>query len=491
MRKTLVGVPGITHVTVVRELGQPSLTIEPDRDKIARYGLNVADINTLIETAVGGAAATQVIQGERSFDLVVRLQEPFRENLDAIRNLLVSTPDGQYLPLSQFAAIRVDKGASFIYRESNERFIGVQFSVEGRDLAGAVQEARAKVAAAVSLPIGYTYDWGGEYQEYLAARSQMALILPLTGVLILLILFALYGNLKFPVIIMFSVILTVPVGGLLALKLTGTNFSVSSGFGFVALMGVAVQTSVILYSFINKLRLEGKDLADGRVRRVAVAAAADHDDGARGVPRPPAGGDVDRDRQRFPEALRDRHRRRPDFAAGAVCVSGAGALRARGQGRRHPEGVTGGGWPVTLRCRAAPRRKRGVPHRISCYTGPVRGDSVRDFYAKTLALIGLGVLAGTGALVDYWPVTSALPVPGQALQLPALASALPVPDGVLVAMTGASPAAMHAHRVRAHDCGPRCDARVVRALRPTLRPARRAPMSCGLRRSTGAGPHRA
>jgi cobalt-zinc-cadmium resistance protein CzcA len=261
VRKVLVGVPGITHVTVVRELGQPSLTIEPDRDKIARYGLNVADINTLIETAVGGAAATQVIQGERSFDLVVRLQEPFRENLEAIRNLLVSTPDGQYLPLSQFATIKVDKGASFIYRESNERFIGVQFSVEGRDLAGAVQDARARVAAAVTLPIGYTYDWGGEYQEYLAARAQMAVILPLTGVLILLILFALYGNLKFPVIIMVSVILTVPVGGPLALKLTGTNFSVSSGFGFVALMGVAVQTSVILYSFINKLRLEGKDLA--------------------------------------------------------------------------------------------------------------------------------------------------------------------------------------------------------------------------------------
>jgi heavy metal efflux system protein len=260
VQKAISTVPGITHITVVRELGQPSLTIEPDRAKIARYGLNVADINALIETAVGGAPATQVIQGERSFDLVVRLQEPYRQSMEAIKNILVATSDNQHLPLSQFADIKVSKGASFIYRESNSRFIGVQFSVEGRDLASAVADARKTVDAKVPLPPGYTFDWGGEYKEYLAALDQMKLILPLTVVVILLILFALYGNLKFPLIIMFSVLVTVPVGGLLALKLTGTNFSVSSGFGFVALMGVAVQTSVILYSFINKLRIEGKSI---------------------------------------------------------------------------------------------------------------------------------------------------------------------------------------------------------------------------------------
>jgi len=260
VQRAISAVPGITHVSLVRELGQPSLIIEPDRAKIARYGLNVGDINALIETAVGGTAATQVIQGERSFDLVVRLQEPYRQSMEAIKNILIATPDNQHLPLSQFADIKVSKGASFIYRESNSRFVGIQFSVEGRDLASAVEDAQRKVAAAVHLPVGYTFDWGGEYQQYLAARSQMAVILPLTVVLIVLILFVLYGNLKFPLIIMFSVLVTVPVGGLLALKLTGTNFSVSSGFGFVALMGVAVQTSVILYSFINKLRLEGKDI---------------------------------------------------------------------------------------------------------------------------------------------------------------------------------------------------------------------------------------
>jgi cobalt-zinc-cadmium resistance protein CzcA len=253
-------VSGITGITVVRELGQPSLIITADRAKLARYGLNVSDVNTLVETAMGGTAATQVIQGERQFDLVVRMQEPFRSDENAIKNLFIATPDGQYLPLSQFCEIKVESGASFIYRESNSRFIGVQFSVEGRDLASAVGEARRKVAAAVKLPIGYQFDWGGEYKEYLSSLQQMKIIGPLTVLLILLILFALYGNLKFPLIIFFSVLVTEPVGGLLALRITHTNFSVSSMLGFVALMGVAVQTSVILYSFINKLRIEGRDI---------------------------------------------------------------------------------------------------------------------------------------------------------------------------------------------------------------------------------------
>jgi cobalt-zinc-cadmium resistance protein CzcA len=188
------------------------------------------------------------------------MQEPFRADANAIRRLLVTTPDGQNLPLGQFCSVRVENGPSFVYREGNARYIGVQFGVEGRDLAGAVGQARAEVARQVKLPAGYWFDWGGEYKDYLAARAQMTVILPLTLVLILLILFALYGNIKFPVIILFSVLVTAPVGGLLALALTGTNFSVSSGLGFVALTGVAVQTSVILYSFVNKLRLEGRDI---------------------------------------------------------------------------------------------------------------------------------------------------------------------------------------------------------------------------------------
>ena len=260
VKDILKKIPGITEITVVRELGQPSLTITPDRAKLARYGLNVSDVNTMVDTALGGEAATQVIQGERKFDLVVRMQEPYRSDENSIKNLLIATPDGQYLPLSQFCDIKVENGASFIYHEANSRYIGVQFSVEGRDMASAVGEARRKVDAAVKLPGGYKFDWGGEYKEYLASQEQMKIILPMTMLLILMILFFLYGNLKFPVIIFFSVLITEPVGGLLALYLTHTNFSVSSMLGFVALMGVAVQTSVILYSFINKLRLEGMDI---------------------------------------------------------------------------------------------------------------------------------------------------------------------------------------------------------------------------------------
>ena len=138
----------------------------------------MGDVNTLVGTAIGGSAATQVIQGERQFDLVVRMQEQYRGDENAIRNLLIATPDGQYLPLCQFCEIKVESGASFIYREANSRFIGVQFSVEGRDLASAVSEAREKVGAAVKLPIGYKFDWGGEYKEYLASREQMKIIFP-------------------------------------------------------------------------------------------------------------------------------------------------------------------------------------------------------------------------------------------------------------------------------------------------------------------------
>jgi cobalt-zinc-cadmium resistance protein CzcA len=260
LKRVIAKVPGVTDITVVRELGQPSLTVTPNRAEIAKYGLNVDDVNTMIETAMGGKAASQVIQGERQFDLLVRMQEPYRKDMQAIRNMLIATPDGQHLPLGQFADIQIHSGASFIYRESNSRFIGVQFAVRDRDLAGAVEEARREVDKQIKLPAGYKFDWGGEYKDYLAARDQMKIIAPLTLGLILVILFALYGNLKLPVIILFSVLVTQPVGGLLALWWTHTNFSVSSGLGFVALIGVAVLTSVILYSFINKLRLEGKDI---------------------------------------------------------------------------------------------------------------------------------------------------------------------------------------------------------------------------------------
>jgi cobalt-zinc-cadmium resistance protein CzcA len=258
IKRRLSQIRGFTELTVVRELGQPSLIVQVDRDKIARYGINVADVEAVVQAAVGGQAATQVIQGEKLFDLVVRMRPEFRENAQQISNLLVGAPTGQQIPLSELADIREGNGASFIYREQNSRYIGVQYSIEGRDLAGAVQEGKRAIAdVEKSLPAGYRLAWGGEYSEFINAMSQVSIVAPLTVLLIFMILFALYGNLKFPVTVVLSVILTEPVGALLALKLTHTPFSVSSLLGLLVLMGVSVETAVIDVSYINKLRIEG------------------------------------------------------------------------------------------------------------------------------------------------------------------------------------------------------------------------------------------
>jgi cobalt-zinc-cadmium resistance protein CzcA len=269
IKRALGSVRGITDVTLVKELGQPSLTIDIDRAKIARYGINVADINGLIQTAVGGDVATQVVQGEKQFDLVVRLEHRFRDNAVEIGNIPVPTPAGQQIPLKELANIQVTNGASVIYRENNSRFIGVQFSVEGRDLADAVGDAIRTVDRKVTLPQGYRLDWGGEYTEYTASSRQLSVILPLTLGLIFLLLFVLYSNFKFPFITLAGVILSAPVGGLLALWLTGTPLSVSSGVGFLALFGVSVLTAVVYISYVNELRRGGVPLAEA-VRQGAI-----------------------------------------------------------------------------------------------------------------------------------------------------------------------------------------------------------------------------
>jgi cobalt-zinc-cadmium resistance protein CzcA len=255
-------VPGIKHVTLVQELGQPSLTITADRAKMARYGLSSDALNGLIEAAVGGAAASQVVQGERTFDLVVRLQPQYRGTPDQISNILIATPDGDQVPLREIADVQIANGAAFIYRQDNSRYIGVQYSVEGRDLASAVAEASAAVAKQVKLPIGYSVRWGGEFEQYTASRAQISVVLPLTIVLIFAILFVLYHNFKFPLITVVGVILSAPLGGLLAMLITNTPFSVSSMIGFLALFGVSVQTAVVYISYANELRLGGFAIAE-------------------------------------------------------------------------------------------------------------------------------------------------------------------------------------------------------------------------------------
>jgi cobalt-zinc-cadmium resistance protein CzcA len=261
IKQVLERVRGIRDVTLVQELGQPSLTIKINRARIARYGLNVADINALIQTAIGGDTATQVVQQEKQFDLIVRLQQQYRDNPEEIGNILVATPAGQQIPLKEFADIDVASGASFIYRQDNSRYIGVQFSVEGRDLAGAVGDAMHQVNEKVGLPQGYRLDWGGEYTEYTASRQQLSVVLPLTLFLIFLLLFALYSNFKFPFITVLGVVLSAPVGGIVALWITGTPFSASSGIGFLALFGVSTQTAIVYISYVNELRRGGGDVA--------------------------------------------------------------------------------------------------------------------------------------------------------------------------------------------------------------------------------------
>jgi len=262
IRNILDKTPGFTDLTVVRELGQPSLIVDADRAKIARYGINVADVEAVVQAAIGGQAATQVIQGEKLFDLIVRAEPQFRSSARQIGDLLVPTPAGQQIPLSELATIKESTGASFIYRENNSRYIGIQFSIEGRNLEGIVNAGQAAVTRAVKLPEGYSLDWGGEYSEFLQAKSQFYVIGPLAVLLIFLILFALYGNFKFPVTIAIGVVITEPVGAFIALKLTHTPLSVSSVLGLLALLGVSVETAVILVSYINKLRLEGKSIRE-------------------------------------------------------------------------------------------------------------------------------------------------------------------------------------------------------------------------------------
>ncbi|MGH9488553.1 MAG: efflux RND transporter permease subunit [Terriglobales bacterium] len=265
VRKTLSTVPGFTDLTVVKELGQPSIVVNINRAAIARYGINVSDVEDVVEAGVGGVAVTQVVHGEELFDLVVRMEPQYRSSPQAIGSLLVGAPGGQQIPLRELASITEQDSPSFIYRENNERYVGVQYSIQGRDLEHAVDAGKAALAQTVHLPQGYRMVWGGEYSEFVAARQQIAVVGPLVILLIFLILFILYGNFKFPVVIAIGVLLSLPEGALFALWATGTPFSVSSALGLLAVTGVAAEETVILVSYINKLRLQGQEITSASI----------------------------------------------------------------------------------------------------------------------------------------------------------------------------------------------------------------------------------
>jgi cobalt-zinc-cadmium resistance protein CzcA len=265
------GVPGVTDLGLFRVLGQPNVDIKVDRAKADRYGINVADVQDAIQTAVGGNPVSQILIGEQRFDLVPRYQKQFRNSLDDISNIRLLAPTGERVSLGELCDISVDNGASMIYREGNQRYIALKYSVRGRDLGSTVEEAMEKVSRDVKLPQGYTLDWAGEYESQKRANHRLAIVVPLTILVIMLVLYSMFRSFKWGFLVLLNLGLA-PIGGLLALLLTGTHFSVSTGVGLLALFGVSVQTGVIMIEYINQLRARGHDLQEavllGATRRL-------------------------------------------------------------------------------------------------------------------------------------------------------------------------------------------------------------------------------
>jgi heavy metal efflux system protein len=255
---------GVEDLGVFRIIGQPNLNFTVDRDQASRYGINVSDVQDAIQTAVGGNALSQVLIGEQRYDLVLRYLPPYRDTKEAIEKIRLLAPSGERVSLAQLTKIKVLDGGSEIYREGNSRYVAVKFSVRGRDLGSTVDEAIKKVDASVKLPTGYTLDWAGEYESAKRSQRRLLIVLPLTILLIYIILYTMFKSVKWALLILTNIAMA-PVGGLLALLVTGTNFSVSSGVGFLALFGVSVQIGVIMVEYINQLRARGYDIEEAAV----------------------------------------------------------------------------------------------------------------------------------------------------------------------------------------------------------------------------------
>ena len=262
---------GVEDLVMFRVLGQPNLNFEVDRDQAARFGINVSDIQDAIQTAVGGTALNQVLVGEQRYDLVVRYLPQYRDTKEAIEKIRLLAPTGERVSLAQLTKVTETDGGSEIYRENNSRYVAVKFSVRGRDLGSTVEEAIRKVNAEVKLPAGYTIDWAGEYESQQRSQRRLMIVLPVTILAIFIILYIMFNSAKWALLIIANLAMA-PLGGLLALLVTGTNLSVSSGVGFLALFGVSVQTGVIMLEYINQLRARGytteKSAVDGAVLRL-------------------------------------------------------------------------------------------------------------------------------------------------------------------------------------------------------------------------------
>ncbi len=264
-------VPGIDDLGLFRVTGQPNLNLTVDLDAAARFQINVADVQDAIQTAVGGNAISQVLQGEQRYDLVARYLPGFRDTREAIEKIRLLSPSGERVSLAQLCTIQVRDGASQLYRESNSRYVAIRYSVRGRDLGGTVEEAMRKVNERVRLPPLYSTEWAGEYQSQKRSEARLLVIVPTSIFLIFLIIYGAFGSAKWACLHLVNVAVA-RVGGLLALYITGTHFSVSSGVGFLALFGASVQTGVIMVEYINQLRASGLPIEnaaiEGAVRRL-------------------------------------------------------------------------------------------------------------------------------------------------------------------------------------------------------------------------------
>ncbi len=262
--RVLRTVPGVADLGLFRVIGQPNLQFQVDLDQAARYGINVDDVQDAIETAVGGKAVSQILQGEQRYDLVVRYQQEYRNTKEAVEQIRLRAPSGERVSLAQLCKVTVRDGASEIYREGASRYVALKYSVPTRDLGSTVEEAMAKVSQQVKLPEGYRIDWAGEYESQKRSSKRLAVVVPITLLVICMILFTMFKSFKWVGLILANVAMA-PIGGLLALMLTGTHFSVSSGVGFLALFGVSVQTGVIMLEYINQLRARGLDVLDAAI----------------------------------------------------------------------------------------------------------------------------------------------------------------------------------------------------------------------------------
>jgi cobalt-zinc-cadmium resistance protein CzcA len=262
--KIMQQIKGVEDLGVFHVLGQPNINFEVDREQAARYQINVSDIQDAIQTAAGGSALTQVLEGEARYDLVLRYLPQYRTTKEALENIRLLSPSGERVSLAQLCKIKEEDGGSEIYREGNQRYVAIKYSVRGRDLGSTVEEAIKKVNARLQLPRGYHIDWEGEYESQKRAQARLFVIVPLTILLIFLILYTMFRSFKWSALVLANVALAA-IGGSFALLVSGTNFSVSSGVGFLALFGVSVQTGVIMLEYINQLRARGHSIEDSAI----------------------------------------------------------------------------------------------------------------------------------------------------------------------------------------------------------------------------------